>query len=84
MPAFGLAVLLLALATARPVSAQQVELRAFMGGQHRPDVVRSLLKDYMAANPGVKVTVEVGGATSELHQRYLSTVLTESYESIDA
>ncbi|MCE2989721.1 MAG: ABC transporter substrate-binding protein [Nitrosomonadaceae bacterium] len=84
MPAFGLAVLLLALATARPVSAQQVELRAFMGGQHRPDVVRSLLKDYMAANPGVKVTVEVGGATSELHQRYLSTVLTARDESIDA
>ena len=70
---------------ALPVAASaEVQLRAFMGGQHRPDVMRSIFKDYMAANPGVKVSLEVGGATSELHQRYLSTVLTARDESIDA
>ena len=62
----------------------QVELRLFMGGQHRPDVMRGILKDYMAANAGVKVSLEVGGATSELTQRYLSTVLTARDESLDA
>ena len=62
----------------------EVHLRAFMGGQHRPDVMRGILKEYMADNPGVTVSLEVGGATSELHQRYLSTVLTARDESIDA
>jgi len=62
----------------------EVNLRIFMGGQHRPDVMRVILKDYMAANPGVKVSLEVGGATSELTQRYLSTVLTARDASLDA
>lgn len=62
----------------------QTNLKVLVGGQHRPDIFRELLKDYEAANPGVKVTLESGGATSELLQRYLNTVLTARDSSLDA
>jgi multiple sugar transport system substrate-binding protein len=62
----------------------QTNLKVLVGGQHRPDIFRELLKDYEAANPGVKVTLESGGATSELLQRYLNTVLTARDTSLDA
>jgi multiple sugar transport system substrate-binding protein len=59
-------------------------LKVLVGGQHRPDIFRQLLKEYEAANPGVKVSLESGGATSELLQRYLNTVLTARDTSLDA
>lgn len=62
----------------------QTNLKVLVGGQHRPDIFRELLKDYEAANPGVNVTLESGGATSELLQRYLNTVLTARDSSLDA
>ena len=62
----------------------QTNLKVLVGGQHRPDIFRELLKDYEAANPGVKITLESGGATSELLQRYLNTVLTARDTSLDA
>ena len=62
----------------------QTNLKVLVGGQHRPDIFRQLLKDYEAANPGIKVSLESGGATSELLQRYLNTVLTARDTSLDA
>jgi multiple sugar transport system substrate-binding protein len=59
------------------------ELRVFIGGQQRPDVVRPLLDRYEAANPGVNVELEVGGATSDLQQQYLTTILTSQDSAID-
>lgn len=59
------------------------ELKVLVGGQHRPDVIRELLSEYSQRNPGVKVTLDVGGATSELLQRYLNTVLSARDSSID-
>jgi multiple sugar transport system substrate-binding protein len=59
------------------------KLRVFIGGQQRPDVVRPLLDRYQAAHPEVTVELEVGGATSELQQQYLSTVLTAKDSTID-
>jgi multiple sugar transport system substrate-binding protein len=59
-------------------------LRVYVGGQQRPDVMRALFAEYMAANPGVKVTLEVGGASSDLHQKYLNMVLTARDENLDA
>jgi multiple sugar transport system substrate-binding protein len=77
-----LAALALVLAGFAPV-AGATELRVFIGGQQRPDVVRPLLDRYQAANPGVTVELEVGGATSDLQQQYLTTVLTAQDPAID-
>lgn len=74
----------LALTCAVAANAQTTNLRILVGGQHRPDIYRELLKEYTAANPHVRVSLEVGGATSELLQRYLNTVLTARDSSLDA
>ena len=63
--------------------ASQIHLKAYIGGQQRPDIMRELFAQYMAANPGVKVTVEIGGATSDLHQKYLNTVLSAKDATLD-
>lgn len=79
--------LLTLLACALPALAaaqDRANLRVYMGGQQRPDIMRELLKEYEAANPGVKVKLEVGGASSDLHQKYLNMVLTARDTSIDA
>ncbi len=64
--------------------AEPVHLRVYVGGQQRPDIMRALFAEYMAAHPGVKVTLEVGGATSDLHQKYLNMVLTAKDPNLDA
>ena len=79
---FALAGTALALAGASSALAQ-TQLRIFTGGQQRPDVMRQILDGYMAKNPGVKVEVEVGGATSEQQQQYLNTVLASRDSSLD-
>jgi len=42
-----------------------------------------LFDQYQAANPGVKIDSETGGATSELQRQYLSTVLNAKDSAID-
>ncbi len=59
------------------------KLKVLVGGQHRPEVIRELLGEYSQLNPGVVATLDVGGATSELLQRYLNTVLSARDNSID-
>ncbi|WP_126247519.1 extracellular solute-binding protein [Thermus scotoductus] len=76
----GMLVLGLVLSTAW---AQQTRLRVFIGGQQRPDVMRKVLDIYEGQNPGVKVEIEVGGATSDQQQQYLTTVLTSRDPSLD-
>jgi multiple sugar transport system substrate-binding protein len=61
----------------------QTTLRVFTGGQQRPDVMRKILDEYQAKNPGVKAEVEVGGATSEQQQQYLNTVLASKDSALD-
>ncbi len=64
--------------------AQQTTLRVFSGGQNqRPDLMRKLFDQYQAANPGVRIEIETGGATSELQRQYLSTVLNARDSAID-
>lgn len=62
----------------------QSKVRVFIGGQQRPDVMRKILDIYEKRNPGVKVEIEVGGATSDQQQQYLTTVLASRDPSIDA
>ena len=62
----------------------QTTLRVFSGGQNqRPDLMRQLFDKYQASNPGVKIEIETGGATSELQRQYLSTVLNAKDSAID-
>ena len=63
--------------------AQTTTLRIFTGGQQRPDVMRKIADEYQKRNPTVKVEVEVGGATSEAQQQYLSTVLSSKDATLD-
>ena len=65
-------------------AAAQTKLRVFSGGQNqRPDLMRKLFDQYQAANPGVTIEIETGGATSELQRQYLSTVLNAKDTAID-
>ena len=72
-----------AAALSLPVQAQQTTLRIFTGGQQRPDVMRKIADEYTKRNPNVKVDVEVGGATSDAQQQYLSTVLSSKDAALD-
>ncbi len=74
---------LLAGPLAGPLAAQTT-LRVFAGGSsQRPDLTRQLVAQYMQRNPGVRVEVETGGATSDLQRQYLSTVLNAKDAAID-
>ena len=75
---------LAAAALALPAWAQQpITLRIFTGGQQRPDVMRKIADEYQKKNPNVKIEVEVGGATSEAQQQYLTTVLSSKDSALD-
>ncbi len=58
-------------------------LRVFTGGQQRPDVMRRVLDLYQERTPGVRVEIEIGGATSDQQQQYLNTVLASRDASLD-
>jgi multiple sugar transport system substrate-binding protein len=80
----GLIALGLGLGMAVTSYAQQTTLRVFSGGANqRPDLMRKLFDEYQKANPGVKIDIETGGATSELQRQYLSTVLNAKDTAID-
>jgi len=75
--------LLVAVLVVSVAMAQQTRLRVFVGGQQRPDVMRKIFDLYQSRNPEVRVDVEVGGATSDQQQQYLTTVLASRDPSID-
>ncbi len=74
------ATLMLGVSTA---AMAQTTLRIFTGGQQRPDVMRKIADEYEKRAPGVKIEVEVGGATSEQQQQYLNTVLASKDSALD-
>lgn len=64
--------------------AEDVQLHVFAGGANqRPDLLRKIFDEYEHRNPGVKVQIETGGATSELQRQYLSTVLSAKDSTLD-
>jgi multiple sugar transport system substrate-binding protein len=73
----------LSVAFASSAWSQTTTLRIFTGGQQRPDVMRKIADEYTKRNPNVKIEVEVGGATSEAQQQYLSTVLSSKDAALD-
>ncbi len=82
-----LVIVLFVMSVAHNVFAQPtptpVHLRVYIGGQQRPDIMRNLFAQYMQANPGIKISLEPGGATSELSQKYLNMVLTARDSTLD-
>jgi len=81
---FLLGTLALVAGLASGAADAQTTLRVFSGGANqRPDLMRKLFDQYQAANPGVKIDIETGGATSELQRQYLSTVLNAKDAAID-
>ena len=74
----------MAAAVGTTAALAQTTLRVFSGGANqRPDLMRKLFDQYQAANPGMKIEIETGGATSELQRQYLSTVLNAKDSAID-
>ncbi len=76
-------VLVLATAALLSSASAATTLRVFVGGQERPDVMKAIFATYMKTHPDVDVQLEVGGATSDAQQQYLSTVLTSGDSSLD-
>ncbi len=68
---------------AQAQSASPIALNVYVGGQQRPDIMRDLFAQYTALHPGIKISLEVGGATSELSQKYLNMVLTAKDSTLD-
>jgi multiple sugar transport system substrate-binding protein len=61
----GAAALAAALAASGAAYAQQTTLRVFSGGANqRPDLMRKLFDQYQAKNPGVKIDIETGSAST--------------------
>ncbi|CAN5525944.1 ABC transporter substrate-binding protein [soil metagenome] len=73
----------LALSLVFSLGLAQTQLTVFIGGQQRPDVIGPILERFSAENPDIDAGYEVGGATSEAQQQYLSTVLTSQSGDID-
>ena len=67
----------------RPAVAKATSLRIYMGAGNRPDLMRKLLDLYEQRNPGLRLVIETGGATSEQQRQYLSTVLSARDASLD-
>jgi multiple sugar transport system substrate-binding protein len=61
----------------------KITLRVFYGSTFRPDLVQPLFDRFSKANPGIEVKSELGGATSELQNAYLTTVLGAKDSSLD-
>lgn len=67
-----------------PLAHGETVLRVFAGGsQQRTDLARKMFDEFEKQNPGVRITLESGGATSELQRQYLSTLLGAKDSSLD-
>jgi len=64
--------------------AQKVTtLSVFMGSQQRPEIFQPIFDRFTKANPNIRIRIETGGATSELQNQYLTTVLAARDSSLD-
>lgn len=79
----SLRLICLALVLALPARADTV-LKVFVSGQIASPVFRKALDRFEAANPGVHIQIEVGGATSDVQAQYLNTVMSARDSTLDA
>ncbi|HEY6430498.1 MAG TPA: ABC transporter substrate-binding protein [Acetobacteraceae bacterium] len=78
-----LSLICLLMLLAVPARADTV-LKLFVSGQVSQPVIRKALDRFEAGNPGLRVQIEVGGATSDVQAQYLNTVLSASDSTLDA
>ena len=71
------------LGSAHPSFAQDAKLKAFISNQQRPDVWRQVFDMYEKDHPGVTISIETGGNTSEQQAQYLNTQMTAQDPSLD-
>ncbi len=72
----------LAVLFALPAGADTT-LTVFISSALRPEVMRQAFDKFEAANPGIEVTVQTGGATSDLQAQYLNTVMSAKDSTLD-
>lgn len=58
-------------------------LNVFISSALRPEVMRQAFDRFQAANPGVTVAIQTGGATSDLQAQYLNTVMSAKDSTLD-
>ena len=75
-------VLMLAVLLSMPAHAETT-LNVFISSALRPEVMRQAFDQFEQANPGIKVTAQLGGATSDLQAQYLNTVLSAKDSTLD-
>jgi multiple sugar transport system substrate-binding protein len=61
----------------------ETTLNVFISSALRPEVMRQAFDRFEAANPGIKVTPQLGGATSDLQAQYLNTVMSAKDSTLD-
>ena len=66
-----------------PATQAADKVRVYIGTQQRPDVMKILFEEYMATHPGTNVELEAGPSSSDLQQKYLSTILSAKDSSLD-
>ncbi|TWF44035.1 ABC transporter substrate-binding protein [Neorhizobium alkalisoli] len=79
----GLALCASILGFSIPAHAADTELKIFVSSQHHPEVWRKTFDQYEARTPGVKITIEPGGNTSEAQAQYLNTVMSAKDTTLD-
>ena len=82
MPRFVRPLLLLVALSALPAHAQTT-LNVFISSALRPEVMQQAFDEFAAANPGIKVVAQTGGATSDLQAQYLNTVMSAKDNTLD-
>ena len=65
------------------VASAQTNLNVFVSPQQQPQLMRKAFDAYEAAHPGVKITIQSGGTTSELQAAYLNTVMSAKDSNLD-
>ncbi len=67
-----------------PVAAHAAtQLTVFISNQQQPQIMRHAFDRFEAENPGVKITIQSGGTTSELQAAYLNTVMSAKDPTLD-
>jgi multiple sugar transport system substrate-binding protein len=79
----GLGLIAGALALSSGAAQGKTTLRVFYGSTFRPDVIEPIFTRFEKQFPNIEVKSELGGATSELQNQYLTTALAAKDSSLD-
>ncbi len=86
MPRFTIAACAIcALVLALPALPARADttLNVFISSALRPEVMRQAFDRFEAANPGIRINAQLGGATSDLQAQYLNTVMSAKDSTLD-